>query len=60
MSLNRRDFIELGTTASLLTALGWPALAADAPTVGLIFPPAELPDSARRGPPLPERRALHR
>ena len=43
MSLNRRDFIELGTTASLLTALGWPALAADAPTVGLIFPPADYP-----------------
>jgi arylmalonate decarboxylase len=43
MSLNRRELIELGTAASFLTALGWPALAADAPTVGLIFPPANYP-----------------
>jgi arylmalonate decarboxylase len=43
MTLNRRDFIELGTAASFLTALGWPALAADTPTVGLIFPPANYP-----------------
>jgi hypothetical protein len=38
MTLNRRDFVELGSAAALLTALGLPALAADAPTVGLIFP----------------------
>ncbi len=43
MTLNRRDFIELGTAAAFLSALGWPALAADAPTVGLIFPPANYP-----------------
>jgi arylmalonate decarboxylase len=43
MTLNRRDFIELGTATSLLTALGFPAVAADAPTVGLIFPPANYP-----------------
>jgi arylmalonate decarboxylase len=43
MAMHRREFIELGTAASLLTALGWPALGADAPTVGLIFPPANYP-----------------
>ena len=43
MSLNRRELIQAGSAASLLTALGWPALAADAPTVGLIFPPANYP-----------------
>jgi arylmalonate decarboxylase len=43
MSMHRRDFIQLGTTASLVTALGLPALGADAPTVGLIFPPANYP-----------------
>ncbi len=43
MALNRRNFIEAGTAASFLAALGWPALAADAPTVGLIFPPADYP-----------------
>ena len=41
--MNRRDFLELGTCASLLAALGLPARAADAPTVGLIFPPADYP-----------------
>ena len=53
MSLNRRDFLELGTCASLLAALGLPARAADAPTVGLIFPPADYPippDAARLYP----------
>ena len=50
---NRRDFIELGTSpASLLTALGsGPPLAADAPTVGLIFPPWSSPIPPRRGRP---------
>ena len=43
MSLNRRELLELGTTASFLAALGLPALAAEAPTVGLIFPPADYP-----------------
>ena len=43
MSMNRRDFLELGSAASLLTALGLPALATEAPTVGLIFPPANYP-----------------
>jgi arylmalonate decarboxylase len=43
MALNRRELVELGTAASLLSALGWPALAAEAPTVGLIFPPANYP-----------------
>jgi arylmalonate decarboxylase len=43
MSLNRRELLQGGTAASFLAALGWPALAADAPTVGLIFPPANYP-----------------
>jgi arylmalonate decarboxylase len=43
MSINRRNFIELGTAASFLAALGLPARAAEAPTVGLIFPPANYP-----------------
>ena len=43
MSLNRRELLELGTTASFLAALGLPARAAGVPTVGLIFPPANYP-----------------
>jgi arylmalonate decarboxylase len=43
MSMQRREFLQLGTAASFLTALGLPALAADTPTVGLIFPPANYP-----------------
>lgn len=43
MTLNRRDFVGAGAAASFLTALGLPALAADTPTVGLIFPPADYP-----------------
>jgi arylmalonate decarboxylase len=43
MALNRRELIQGGTAASFLSALGWPALAADAPIVGLIFPPANYP-----------------
>ena len=43
MSMHRRQFIQSATAASFLTAIGWPALAADAPTVGLIFPPANYP-----------------
>jgi arylmalonate decarboxylase len=41
--MQRREFLELGTAASFVTALGLPALAADTPTVGLIFPPANYP-----------------
>ena len=43
MSMQRRDFVRVGTAASLLTALGLPAFGADAPTAGLIFPPADYP-----------------
>jgi arylmalonate decarboxylase len=41
--MNRRDVLELGAATSLLCALGLPALAADTPTAGLIFPPADYP-----------------
>jgi arylmalonate decarboxylase len=41
--MQRREFLELGTAASFVTALGLPALAAETPTVGLIFPPANYP-----------------
>ena len=43
MSMHRREFIQAGTAAAFLAALKLPALAADAPTVGLIFPPANYP-----------------
>jgi arylmalonate decarboxylase len=43
MSMKRREFLELGGTAAFLSALGFTANAADAPTVGLIFPPANYP-----------------
>jgi arylmalonate decarboxylase len=43
MSMQRRDLVRVGTAASLLTALGLPAFGTDAPTVGLIFPPANYP-----------------
>jgi len=43
MSMHRREFIQSASAASFLAALGLPALAADAPTVGLIFPPANYP-----------------
>jgi arylmalonate decarboxylase len=43
MSMQRRQFIQSGTAATFLAALKLPALAADAPTVGLIFPPANYP-----------------
>jgi len=43
MSMHRRQFIQSGTAASFLAALGLPAAAAEAPTVGLIFPPADYP-----------------
>jgi arylmalonate decarboxylase len=41
--MQRREFLELSTAASFVAALGLPALAADTPTVGLIFPPANYP-----------------
>ena len=43
MSMHRRQFIQSGTAATFLAALKLPALAAEAPTVGLIFPPANYP-----------------
>jgi arylmalonate decarboxylase len=43
MSLNRRDFMEIGGAATLFAALGLPARAAEVPTVGLIFPPENYP-----------------
>jgi arylmalonate decarboxylase len=43
MSMKRREFLELGGAAALLAALGLPVRAADVPTVGLIFPPANYP-----------------
>ena len=43
MSMHRREFIQSGTAAAFLAALKLPALAAEAPTVGLIFPPANYP-----------------
>jgi arylmalonate decarboxylase len=43
MSMQRREFIQSATAASFLAALGLPAVAADVPTVGLIFPPANYP-----------------
>jgi arylmalonate decarboxylase len=43
MSMHRRQFLQSGSAASFLAALGWPALAAETPTVGLIFPPANYP-----------------
>jgi arylmalonate decarboxylase len=43
MSMHRRQFIQSGTAASFLAALGLPAIGAEAPTVGLIFPPANYP-----------------
>jgi arylmalonate decarboxylase len=43
MSMHRRQFIQSGTAASFLAALGLPAAAAEAPTGGLIFPPADYP-----------------
>jgi arylmalonate decarboxylase len=43
MTMHRRDFVKLGSAASFLTALGLPALGADGPTAGLIFPPLNYP-----------------
>jgi arylmalonate decarboxylase len=43
MTMHRRDFVKLGSAASFLTALGLPAVGADAPTAGLIFPPLDYP-----------------
>jgi arylmalonate decarboxylase len=43
MSMKRREFLELGGTAAFLSALGLTASAAETPTVGLIFPPANYP-----------------
>jgi arylmalonate decarboxylase len=41
--MQRREFIRLGTAASIGAALGVPAFAADAPVAGLIFPPLNYP-----------------
>jgi arylmalonate decarboxylase len=43
MTMHRRDFVKLGSAASFLCALGLPALGADGPTAGLIFPPLDYP-----------------
>ncbi|HET8698031.1 MAG TPA: arylmalonate decarboxylase [Gammaproteobacteria bacterium] len=43
MNRSRREVLELGGAATLLAALGFPAVAAADPTVGLIFPPANYP-----------------
>jgi arylmalonate decarboxylase len=43
MSIRRREVLQAGSAAALLAALGLPAQAADTPTVGLIFPPANYP-----------------
>lgn len=43
MSMRRRDFVQAGTAAAFLSAIGLSARAADVPTVGLIFPPANYP-----------------
>ena len=39
MSMQRREFLELGTAASFLAALGLPAVAADTPTVAASVTP---------------------
>jgi arylmalonate decarboxylase len=43
MTMHRRDFVKIGSAASFLAALGLPAVGADGPTVGLIFPPLDYP-----------------
>jgi len=43
MTMHRRDFVKVGSAASFLAALGLPALGADGPTAGLIFPPLDYP-----------------
>jgi arylmalonate decarboxylase len=43
MTMQRRDFVKLGSAAALLTALGLPAAGEGAPTAGLIFPPLDYP-----------------
>jgi len=43
MTLHRRDFVKLGSATALLGALGLRANAANAPTIGLIFPPLNYP-----------------
>ncbi len=43
MTLHRRDFVKLGSATALLGALGLRATAANAPTIGLIFPPLNYP-----------------
>jgi len=40
---SRREFIQSSSATALLAALGFPALGADTPTAGLIFPPANYP-----------------
>jgi len=43
MTLHRRDFVIFGSASALLSALGLRATAANAPTIGLIFPPLNYP-----------------
>ena len=43
MAMDRREFVKLGSTTSLLAALGFKATAAGTPTAGLIFPPLNYP-----------------
>ncbi|MEO8465911.1 MAG: hypothetical protein ABI640_11270, partial [Gammaproteobacteria bacterium] len=43
MILDRRDFVKLGSATALLYALGLHGTAANAPTIGLIFPPLNYP-----------------
>jgi arylmalonate decarboxylase len=43
MTMHRRDFVKVGSAASFLAALGLPAVGADSPTAGLIFPPLDYP-----------------
>jgi arylmalonate decarboxylase len=43
MTMHRRDFVKLGSAASLAAALGFSASAAGTPTAGLIFPPLNYP-----------------
>jgi arylmalonate decarboxylase len=43
MAIRRREFLQTGSAAALLTALGFRAEAVKTPTAGLIFPPLNYP-----------------
>jgi arylmalonate decarboxylase len=43
MSVDRRDFVKLGSAAAFMAALGLPVTAAGVPKAGLIFPPLNYP-----------------